>query len=389
MRLRMTTMTFDNTCFETLHKTEAWMYTNVSALAKTDFALSTTFVEESIIQEFDIAPANSFLVLINGAFNEEASRLGEGIAINANNQLAGTVACRGESDIPRLDCDTVTITGNQDKTVHILQLVTGDCATAASGRVFIHAAKGESVSVAETHVCLGDSGHLFMPLTEIMAEENSNVTLVRAIRGSKTAYQLGQLHVCQHESSEVQTHTITLASKLSRNEVCAYLDGKHIESNFDGMYMLGQDQQVDNHLRIEHNFPCCNSREFYKGILDGNAKSVFTGRIYVKEGATETDAKQTNQNILLSDDANAIARPQLEIYNDDVACTHGATTGEIDEEAKLYLRSRGIPGDAAETLLMYAFLNESLEDLADDAFRKTLTDELLSNMPGGDFIRTL
>jgi Fe-S cluster assembly protein SufD len=176
---------------------------------------------------------------------------------------------------------------------------------------------------------------------------------------------------------------------LSRNEVCAYLDGKHIESNFDGMYMLGQDQQVDNHLRIEHNFPCCNSREFYKGILDGNAKSVFTGRIYVKEGATETDAKQTNQNILLSDDANAIARPQLEIYNDDVACTHGATTGEIDEEAKLYLRSRGIPGDAAETLLMYAFLNESLEDLADDAFRKTLTDELLSNMPGGDFIRTL
>ena len=187
MRLRMTTMTFDNTCFETLHKTEAWMYTNVSALAKTGFALSTTFVEESIIREFDIAPANSFLVLINGAFNEEASRLGEGIAINANNQLAGTVACRGESDIPRLDCDTVTITGNQDKTVHILQLVTGDCATAASGRVFIHAAKGESVSVAETHVCLGDSGHLFMPLTEIMAEEKSNVTLVRAIRGSNTA----------------------------------------------------------------------------------------------------------------------------------------------------------------------------------------------------------
>ena len=92
---------------------------------------------------------------------------------------------------------------------------------------------------------------------------------------------------------------------------------------------------------------------------------------------------------MLSDDANALARPQLEIYNDDVACTHGATTGEIDEEAKLYLRSRGIPGDAAETLLMYAFLNESLEDLADDEFRKTLTDELLSAMPGGDFIRTL
>jgi len=385
----MTTMIFDNTCFEKLHKTEAWMYTNVSALAKTDFALSTTFVEESIIHSLDIAPANSFVVLINGAFNEEASRLGDGIEINANYELVGTVASRGDSFIPKLDCDCVTITGNQTKTVHILQIVTGDCPTAASGRVFIHASGGEAISVAETHVCIGDNGHLFMPLTEILAEANSNVTLVRAIRGSNTAYQLGQLHVCQHGSSEVQTHTITLAGKLSRNEVYAYLDGEHIESNFDGMYMLGKDQLVDNHLRIEHNFPSCNSREFYKGILDSNAKSVFTGRIYVKEGSTETDAKQTNQNILLSDDAVAIARPQLEIYNDDVACTHGATTGEIDEEAKLYLRSRGIPGDAAESLLMYAFLNESLDDLADDEFRKTLTDELLSAMPGGEFIRSL
>ena len=385
----MTTMTFDTTTFEKLHKTEAWMYTNVSALAKIDFALDSTVVDEATIQAFDIAPANSFVVLINGVFSEEASRMGSGIEINANHELEGTVADRGESEIPKLDCDSVTISNSQKQTVHVLQLVTGDSATAASGRVLIYAAKGETVSVAETHVCLGDSSHLFMPLTEIVAEANANVTLVRALRGSNTAYQLGQLHVCQHESSEVQTHTITLAGKLSRNEVSVYLDGKHIESNFDGMYMLGKDQQVDNHLRVEHNFPCCNSREFYKGILDENAKSVFTGRIYVREGATETDAKQTNQNILLSDDANAIARPQLEIYNDDVACTHGATTGEIDEEAKLYLRSRGIPADAAETLLMYAFLNESLEDLADDEFRTTLTDELLSTMPGGDFIRTL
>jgi len=384
----MTTMTFDNTCFENLHKTEAWMYTNVSSLAGIDFALATTVVDESTIKTYDIAPANSFIVLVNGVFNEDASRIESGIDINANYDLAGSIASRGSSDIPRLECDSVTITKSAG-TIHILQLVTGDCPTAASGRVFIHAADGESISVAETHVCLGDSGHLFMPLTEIMAEANANVTLVRAIRGSNTAYQLGQLHVSQHESSEVQTHTITLAGKCLRNEVCAYLDGKHIESNFDGMYMLGENQHVDNHLRIEHNFPNCNSREFYKGILDGNAKSVFTGRIYVKEGATETDAKQTNQNILLSDNANAMARPQLEIYNDDVACTHGATTGEIDEEAKLYLRSRGIPKDAAETLLMFAFLNESLEDLADDAFKRTLTDELLSAMPGGEFIRTL
>ncbi|MBI69047.1 MAG: Fe-S cluster assembly protein SufD [Phycisphaerae bacterium] len=385
----MTTMTFNNTCFEKLHKSEAWMYTNVSALAKTEFAFATTFFDESIIREYDIAPANPLIVLINGKLHEEASRLCDGVTVNANHALQGSVASRGDSVIPSIECDTITIENAGKQTIHILQFVSGECPTAASGRVLIHASDNEEVSVAETHVCLGEETHLFMPLTEIVAGKEANVTLVRAIRGSKTAYQLGQLHVCQEDSSNVQTHTITLAGKCSRHEVFAYLDGEHIESNFDGMYMLGDNQHVDNHLRVEHNKPRCNSREFYKGILDGNAKSVFTGRIYVEEGAVETDAMQTNQNIVLSDDANAISRPQLEIYNDDVACTHGATTGEIDEEAKLYLRSRGIPADSAETLLMYAFLNESLEDLADDEFRRALTGELLSTMPGGDFIRTL
>ncbi len=384
----MTTMTLNNTHFEKLHKSEAWMYTNVSALAKIDFAFAPTFVDDAVIREYDIAPTNPLVVLVNGKFNEEASRLSDGVSLDPHDMM-DSIASRGDSVIPALDCDTVTIMNTGKQTIHILQLVSGDCPTAASGRVYIHAGPNEEVSVAETHVCLGDETHLFMPLTEICAMKEANVTLVRAIRGSKTAYQLGQLHVRQDASSNVQTHTITLAGKCSRHEVFAYLDGENIESNFDGMYMLGENQHVDNHLRIEHNKPRCNSREFYKGILDGNAKSVFTGRIYVEEGAVETDAMQTNQNIVLSDDANAISRPQLEIYNDDVACTHGATTGEIDEEAKLYLRSRGIPGDSAETLLMYAFLNESLEDLADDEFRRALTDELLSAMPGGDFIRTL
>ncbi len=384
----MTTMTFDQAIFDKLHKSEAWMYTNVSPLAKVDFAMAATYVDDSIIQEYDIAPTKPFVVFVNGQFHAEGSRVPSGVEINANHELEGSITSKGDSVIPQIDCDSVTIT-NSDQTVHVLQLVVGECDIAANSRVLIVAEEGASLSVAETHVCIGQQTHLFMPVTELCARANAHVTLVRAIRGSNTAYHLGQLHVEQHDSSNVQAHTITLAGKLTRNEVYAYLNGELINSTFDGMYMLGKDQHVDNHLRVEHNKPNCNSREFYKGILDDNSKSVFTGRIFVKEGATNTDAKQTNQNIVLSDEADAISRPQLEIYNDDVACTHGATTGEIDEEAKLYLRSRGIPEDAAKTLLMYAFLNESLEDLADDEFRKALTDELLSTMPGGDFIRTL
>ena len=383
----MTTMTFDTTMFETLHKQEAWKYTNVSAIAKVDFANGGGKISAETISGYDIATKNPFVVFVNGTFDKEASRLGGGIEINAGKN--GTVAARGDSCIPRGESDSLTITGSQKKTVHVLQLITGDSPVACYGNVMIYASEGETISVAETHVGFGDTSHVFMPCTEIVAEKDSNVSLVRSIRGSMMAYHLGSLHVCQHGHSTVQTHTITLGGKIIRNEVYAYLDGEYCESNFDGMYMLGQDQHVDNHLRVEHNEPHGNSREFYKGVLDKNAKSVFTGRIYVKQDAQQTDAKQTNQNILLSEKAESTARPQLEIYADDVKCTHGATTGEIDDEALLYLRSRAIPADSARTMLIYAFLNESLDDLADDEFKDVLVDDLLSNLPGGDFIRNL
>jgi Fe-S cluster assembly protein SufD len=383
----MTTMTFDTTMFETLHKQEAWKYTNVSAIAKVEFGSGGSNVSAETISGYDIASKNPFVVFVNGSFDKDASRLIDGIEINAGKN--GTVAARGDSFIPRGESDSLTITGSQKKTVHVLQLITGDSPVACYGNVMIYASEGETISVAETHVGFGDTSHVFMPCTEIVAEKDSNVSLIRSIRGSMMAYHLGSLHVCQHGHSTVQTHTITLGGKIIRNEVYAYLDGEYCESNFDGMYMLGQDQHVDNHLRVEHNEPHGNSREFYKGVLDKNAKSVFTGRIYVKQDAQQTDAKQTNQNILLSEKAESTARPQLEIYADDVKCTHGATTGEIDDEALLYLRSRAIPADSARTMLIYAFLNESLDDLAEDEFRTALVDDLLSNLPGGDFIRNL
>ena len=382
----MMTMSIDNSVFEKLHKSEAWMYTNVSALSKVDFSTSTE-VDPSEIEKYDIARDNPFVVFVNGVYQESHSRLVEGISVNSDK--VGDIANRSDSQIPRGDSHSVSITGNHEQTVHVLQIITGNTPAACFGNVLVHASQGESISLAETHIAVTNQNHLFMPCTEVVAEQSSNVTIVRSIRGSKEAYHLGSLHVTQHESSQVQTHTITLGGKRVRNEVYAYLDGEHCESNFDGMYMLGKDQLVDNHLRVEHNEPNGNSREFYKGVLDENAHSVFTGRIFVKEDAHQTDAKQTNQNILLSDDADVSARPQLEIYADDVVCTHGATTGEIDEEAMLYLRSRGIPKDAARTLLIYAFLNESLDELADDEFRTVLVDELLSNLPGGEFIRTL
>jgi Fe-S cluster assembly protein SufD len=380
------TTTVNNSVFEHLHKQEDWLYSNVSELSNVSFDACKD-VDVSVISKYDIATQNPLVVFVNGVFQENQSRLGDGLSINSDN--LGEVYCRSNSQIPRGESDRLSITSNQHKTIHILQIISGNNPVAVFGNVYVHACQGETISIAETHIAITNQDHLFMPCTEILAEKDSCVTIVRSIRGSKSAYHLGGLHVTQHAASKVQTHTITLGGKRVRNEVYAYLDGENCESNFDGMYMLGKDQLVDNHLRVEHNEPNCDSREFYKGVLDENAKSVFTGRIYVKEDAQQTDAKQTNQNILLSDDAQATSRPQLEIYADDVACTHGATTGEIDDEAMLYLQTRGIPADAARTLLIYAFLNESLDELADDAFRSVLVDELLTNLPGGEFIQSL
>ena len=232
----MTTMTFDNTLFETLHRSEDWKYTNVSALSKVDFGDGTQ-VDAVEIEAFDLAVNNPFVVFVNGVFNENASRLVDGIEITANN--TSSLASRSNSMIPRGVSDSLTISGSHEKTIHVLQLVTGDSPVACYGNVCIHAGEGDKLSIAETHVALGDQNHLFMPCTEVVAGKNSSVTLVHAIRGSKQAYHLGSLHVEQHESSTVQTHTITLGGKRTRNEIYAYLDGINCESNFDGMYMLG------------------------------------------------------------------------------------------------------------------------------------------------------
>ena len=212
----MTTMTFDNTLFETLHRTEAWKYTNVSELSKIDF-VDGTGVDAVEIQAFDLAVNNPFVVFVNGIFNENASRLDAGIEIAANN--TGALASRSDSMIPRGESDSLTISGSHEKAIHVLQLITGSSPVACFGNVSIYAGEGEKVSIAETHVALGDQDHLFMPCTEVIAEKNSSVTLVRAIRGSKQAYHLGSLHVEQHESSIVQTHTITLGGKDRKSVV--------------------------------------------------------------------------------------------------------------------------------------------------------------------------
>ena len=177
--------------------------------------------------------------------------------------------------------------------------------------------------------------------------------------------------------SNIASHSVLYGGAIVRNNVHPVLAGEGCNSDIYGLFISEGRQHMDNFMRVEHASPHCDSRQFYNGVLDGRSKGVFHGRILVHEGAEKTDAKQTNRNLLLSDTAQIDTKPQLEIYNDDVKCTHGATIGQMDEEALFYLCSRGIPMRKAKIIMLRALTNETLEHMSIDAVRKTLENVVM------------
>jgi Fe-S cluster assembly protein SufD len=206
-------------------------------------------------------------------------------------------------------------------------------------------------------------------------------------RESRAAYHFATIASWLDRSSVVASHNVSLGGRMVRNDIVALLDGEGGEAILNGLYVAEGDQFVDNHMRVEHVKAHCASHELYKGILDGRARGVFNGRIYVHPGAQKTDAKQTNRNLLLSRQALVNSNPQLEIFADDVKCTHGSTVGQLDAEAIFYLRSRGIGEEAAKSLLTYAFASEVSQAIDLDPVRHDLEEFLFGRLAEGDVVR--
>jgi Fe-S cluster assembly protein SufD len=217
-------------------------------------------------------------------------------------------------------------------------------------------------------------------VTELVAGENALVDYTRIQRETDHGYHIGILQVEQGRSSSVTTHSIALGGRLDREEVRAVLNGDGAEALLHGLYVIGGHQHVDNHTLIDHAKPHCASREVYKGVLDGHAGGVFNGKIAVRKDAQKTDSKQSNKNLLLSENASINTKPQLEIYADDVKCTHGATIGQIDAEAVFYLRSRGIGLEDARNLLIQAFANDILDRIKFEPLRASLRETLAARL---------
>ncbi len=252
-------------------------------------------------------------------------------------------------------------------------------------RNLIVAAEGSAVTVVETYA--GEGVYFSCGVTELIAEPGATIDHYKVQRESRDAFHLATLQVYGDRASVISSHSISIGGGLVRNDVNALLDGEGIDCILNGLYLADGRQLVDNHMRVEHAKPHCASHELYKGILDGRARSVFNGLIHVHPGAQKTDAKQSNRNLLLSPDAIANSNPQLEIFADDVRCTHGSTVGQLDDDAVFYLRSRGIGEAAARSLLTYAFASDILARIKVEAVRHDLEEFLFARLPQGEVVR--
>ncbi|GJM60880.1 Fe-S cluster assembly protein SufD [Persicobacter diffluens] len=242
----------------------------------------------------------------------------------------------------------------------------------AQPRNMVIAAQSAAVTVFERYRTIGEQKSLNNVVTEVFAEANANVNYYKIEDEGDAAYHVGNTMIVQSRDSVVSTFTMTLNGAMVRNNINFVLDGENITSNMYGLSLLKGTSHVDNHTTVDHTHPNCESNELYKGVYDEKSAGVFNGKIFVREGAQKTNAFQSNKNILLTDDASIDTKPQLEIWADDVKCSHGCTNGQLDPEQLFYLRARGIDKKTAHGMLLYAFAADVLENIHIDALREEL-----------------
>lgn len=378
-------------------KNEEWKYTNISQLLSYKFKsadASDSKIDSKIVERFLIQGEHtSRIVFVNGNYCPEHTKLItttngvriESLASMLKNEPSPVLKHLGkyanqENGFIALntafikDGYVIIIPDNavHEEVVHIINITTGKENILAQPRNLIVAGKSSHVELIEIYHSLDDNAHLTNSVTEILVGENANVELFRIQQENENSFQINKTAVHQERNSRFTTYTITLGGKIVRNDLNPVLDGEGIESNMFGLYITDGEQHVDNHTTIDHAKPNCNSNELYKGVLNGKSRAVFNGKVFVRRDAQKTNAYQSNKNILLSKDAMVDTKPQLEIFADDVKCSHGATVGQLDEQSLFYLRSRGIDKESARKILVRAFANDIFESIKDEVLKEHL-----------------
>lgn len=266
-----------------------------------------------------------------------------------------------------------------EKPVAIYHIINGTAGEViALNRNLLVIGKNSQVTVVEKFGSSGDANHFTNLVTEIVVAENAGIDFYSVQNDNHNRYLHNVIEISQKNSSRVNTHTFTGDGKFYRNNLHLALDGEGIESHMFGLYLLDKETLADTHSVVDHKKPNSFSNELYKGVMDGSSKGVFNGKIFVRPNAQKTNAFQANRNILLTDKATINTKPQLEIWADDVKCSHGCTTGQLDEEAMFYLQARGINKDTARAMMLYAFAAEVFEAIKHPVL-KAYFDEMVSN----------
>ena len=268
-----------------------------------------------------------------------------------------------------------------EQTLHVVNVSSGTKgASVQQPRNVFVAEQGAQLDIVESYIGLHDGLYWTNAVTEVDVADNAHVTHLRIQEEGKDGRHIASLHAHLSRASNSANHIVSFGGKAVRNDTEAVLSAENAECTLNGLYLSGDNQHVDNRTSLDHARPHCNSYQLYKGVLTEKGKGVFNGHILVRQAAQKTDAKQSNQALLLSDDAMIYSKPQLEIFADDVRCTHGATSGNLDPEGLFYLQSRGVHKDAAKALMTYAFANELLTQLSNEEIRERLEQRLSSRL---------
>jgi len=408
---RDSTSKFETTSFPSKND-EEWKYTNISPILKKEFIPSPLVdtpvsklmdLDKYLIPELDV----HLLVFINGIFNEDLSsveQVEDGIIIDSfYNQATNNPDFLHKNLMKKESLENsfnllnnsfmydgyiIYVPKNKivQKPVHILNVAAhSDSLPLIQPRNLIVAEENAQVKIINEFIGPDRSEYFTNIVTEISVDQNANVTFYKIQNESNSAYHIDKTDIIQNESSVFNHFSLSFGGRIVRNDINTKLDGENIELHLYGLYLGNEEQHIDHHTFIDHAKPNCESNELYKGILDDKARGVFSGKIFVNQIAQKTNAFQSNKSVLLSDEASVDAKPQLEIYADDVKCSHGATVGKLDEQAYFYIRSRGVPEDSARSMLIRAFVDDVVSEIKLDPLKEKVNHTIFEHLHREEF----
>lgn len=387
-------------------KEEAWKYTSLNAILKNDFSVfpkKENTVEFSDIKKYFLHEVDTYkVVFIDGKFSSFLSATThEGIDVCLMSsaltkpkyklvieEYFNKIASKDETLTSlntafALEGAYINIPKNKiaDKPIEIIYFSTGiEDALMVQPRNLVVVGENAHVQIIERHQSLNSNPVLTNSVTEIFAQKRAIVDYYKIQNDNLTANLIDNTYISQKQESHASVHTFSFGGNLTRNNLNFYHFGEHIDSTLKGITIIGEKQHVDHYTLVQHATPNCESHQNYKTIIGDNATGVFNGKIYVEKEAQKTNAFQQNNNILVSEKATINAKPQLEIFADDVKCSHGCTIGQLDEIAMFYMQQRGIPKKEARALLMFAFCNEAIESIKIPELKHRITKIIASKL---------